>query len=723
MSFENSNNNNSSNSIGNSKSNDTVEKEKERLRFIISQYFQQITKGCGEKISHHSEYCCHNPNFQKILDPTQAAMKSLKLGKDYQEKYLCSYLYSSTAEKLIITNRYMKTLVDLSSNAKNYSNIVDFIVNYFSTPSSIITSFKSEKKQDYDDETYFEGLDINDINQIFSLLTGLNNKKVDESLKSATRLLSNNLKYNSVSYKEKEQLKPLVFLLANDFIHDLDNRTILSNVFVAFSLLQDPMKDVIIKWYNSLSKEYFIKTIINYEQFISVRIMSDEVDLHKDPAIKGACSALQLLSKINDLKRYVPFTDFYNDAINEDLDLFKDFNQANHSFTYANFPCVLNTITKGQYLQIEHALSQNNHRTDFGRLGLTSALDFLIFKIRRESIITDTLDRIAELRHGKNEFKKELKVHFIGEEGIDEGGVKREFFQLIVRRIFDPEYGMFKYNNETRCFWFNPDSEDLTEFQLIGILLGLALYNNIILDVHFPLVIFKKLLNLPLSLEDIESLDPTLFSSLMNVKTTTEEVEYWSLYFSVDYESFGQTKTFNLKKDGKDIPVTNENREEYLQLYVDYLLNKSISSQFKAFYIGFKLVCDSTILNILKPEELSNLVCGVEDLNFDELELFATYEGGYTKDDTTIKNFWKVLHSLSDEDKKRFLTFVTGGDRVPYGGLGKMEFTITKTADSDRLPSAHTCFNTLILPAYPGIDKLRDLLTKAITHYEGFGLK
>ena len=42
------------------------------------------------------------------------------------------------------------------------------------------------------------------------------------------------------------------------------------------------------------------------------------------------------------------------------------------------------------------------------------------------------------------DLKKQLYVEFEGEQGIDEGGVSKEFFQLVVEQIFNPDYG--KYN-------------------------------------------------------------------------------------------------------------------------------------------------------------------------------------------------------------------------------------------------------------------------------------
>lgn len=64
--------------------------------------------------------------------------------------------------------------------------------------------------------------------------------------------------------------------------------------------------------------------------------------------------------------------------------------------------------------------------------------------------------QISALQHQREDLKKPLKVIFKGEEGIDEGGVQKEFFQLIIRQTFDLNYGMFTYEEDTRCFWSTP---------------------------------------------------------------------------------------------------------------------------------------------------------------------------------------------------------------------------------------------------------------------------
>jgi ubiquitin-protein ligase E3 A len=76
------------------------------------------------------------------------------------------------------------------------------------------------------------------------------------------------------------------------------------------------------------------------------------------------------------------------------------------------------------------------------------------------------------------------------------------------------------------------------------------------------------------------------------------------------------------------------------------------------------------------------------------------------------------------EEKKKFLSFCTGSDRAPVGGLRNMKFIISRNgSDSDRLLTAHTCFNHILLPDYGNEEKVRKILLIAINNAQGFGLR
>lgn len=112
-----------------------------------------------------------------------------------------------------------------------------------------------------------------------------------------------------------------------------------------------------------------------------------------------------------------------------------------------------------------------------------------------------------------------------------------------------------------------------------------------------------------------------------------------------------------------------------------------------------------------------------QNFDFDELEGSTEYDGGYTEETLVIKDFWSIVHALSLEDKRKLLQFATGSDRVPVGGLSRLKLVIARSGpDSDRLPTAHTCFNALLLPEYSSKEKLKDRLVKAINYSKGFGM-
>jgi len=351
-------------------------------------------------------------------------------------------------------------------------------------------------------------------------------------------------------------------------------------------------------------------------------------------------------------------------------------------------------------------------------------LDDVFFKIRvrRDRLIEDTLN---QLKSTKINYKKQLRVEFVGEQGVDEGGVKKEFFQLLIRQLLNPEFGMFITKEDERYLWFNGNSFECSlNFELVGILLGLSIYNSVNLDLRFPNLVYKKLLDEIITLKDLRGFDMQLYTSLTKLLEFDGDVENtFYLTFQIQYEYFGEKLTYNLKNDGDKIFVTNENREEYVRLYLEWYVHKSVEKQFRPFYKGFQKVVNGDAIKLFTGEELNVLICGSPNLDFAELEKVTIYEDGYTKDTPIIKYFWEVIHSFNDEQKRKFLFFCTGSDRAPIKGLGSMNFIIMRHGpDSERLPTAHTCFNHFLLPEYATKEKLREKLLTAVNNSEGFGL-
>ena len=123
---------------------------------------------------------------------------------------------------------------------------------------------------------------------------------------------------------------------------------------------------------------------------------------------------------------------------------------------------------------------------------------------------------------------------------------------------------------------------NLREYNLIGVLMGLAVYNSIILDLHFPSICYRKLLTPPvvpqeetvpvgvaknLTVEDLAEIMPDVANSLQNILEYEGDVETdMYMTFQISVGEYGKIKTVDLKPNGEDIPVTNDNRWGYPQL-------------------------------------------------------------------------------------------------------------------------------------------------------------
>lgn len=197
----------------------------------------------------------------------------------------------------------------------------------------------------------------------------------------------------------------------------------------------------------------------------------------------------------------------------------------------------------------------------------------------------------------------------------------------------------------------------------------------------------------------------------------------FDLTFEVTREQFGEVVTIELEPGGSEKYVTKDNRDDYVKKYIEYTFTSSVLEQFDAFHLGFQKVCGSWVLELFQPEELQAMVVGNENYDWQQLEENTEYKGEYSKTHPTIRFFWEVFHKFSLEDKKKFLLFLTGCDRIPILGMKAVLLIIQPmNVGSDFLPVAHTCFNILDLPPYKSKEILQAKLLHAIENAQGFGL-
>lgn len=457
-----------------------------------------------------------------------------------------------------------------------------------------------------------------------------------------------------------------------------------------------------------------------------------KVSLHalNSTSVPLVSQCLSLMNSYNNTHDIVPYSAFYNETVNEHIDIKDDVPRFKvpDSVSFCNYPFLLSPTTKSEIIRIESVISMRTELQDsFFRAMFTGVTcPYLVLEVRRDSLVRDTLYQL-DLKLSQD-LRKQLKVRFVGEEGVDEGGVQKEFFQLIVRDVFGSKYDMFQVNDESQYYWFSfqndPTKDALEEMRLVGQLTGLAVYNAVILDLHLPPAIYKKLLDVPVTRDDLREVDPALYHGLTQLlKMTAEDLEALDRSFEVEYMHLGQLHCHELIQDGSNVQITTDNRDQFIDKYVDFIFNTSCEKQFAEFKSGFDRICGTSYVRLMQPRELELLVCGCSDLDFKALEKSTIYDGGYTKDTQVIQHFWKVVGEFTDELRRKLLFFATSSDRVPIGGLSKLHFVIAKNGgDSDRLPTSHTCFNVLLLPEYTTLDKLRERLLTAIHNSEGFGM-
>ena len=347
----------------------------------------------------------------------------------------------------------------------------------------------------------------------------------------------------------------------------------------------------------------------------------------------------------------------------------------------------------------------------------------LHLEIRREYIIEDTINIMSKVP--KDKLTRPFMVTFIGEEGFDIGGVSREYFNLLLEKLFSPDYCMFTLINK-KYYWFNQNSnKDTNLFNIIGTIISIAIYNSIILPIRFPLLLYKKILHYEIGLNDIIEINPELYNSFRKILTMKEEGEDLSslyLNFTAIAEINGKKEEINLIEDGKNIIVKNSNVEEYISKYIEWYITLSIEKAFNAFYEGFTSLCNGKYFNMFAADELDILVSGEEIYEWEKLQYNAKYIDGYTSSSKAIVWFWELFNSFSEEMKLNFLRFTTGTDRAPIGGLANISIKFQRNDNTTSLPTSHTCFSTFCLPDYESKEDMEKKLKLALLETEGFGI-
>ncbi|KAG8446212.1 hypothetical protein GDO86_013894 [Hymenochirus boettgeri] len=344
--------------------------------------------------------------------------------------------------------------------------------------------------------------------------------------------------------------------------------------------------------------------------------------------------------------------------------------------------------------------------------------------VSRKTLFEDSFQQIMSFN--PQDLRRRLWIIIPGEEGLDYGGVAREWFFLLSHEVLNPMYCLFEYaGKDNYCLQINPASyinpDHLRYFRFIGRFIAMVSSVNRSIITHTPLLPF------PLGLNDLESVDPEFYNSLIWIKDNNIEECGLEMFFSVDKELLGEVKSQDLKPDGSNIQVTEENKEEYIRLVAEWRLSRGVEEQTMAFFEGFNEILPQQYLQYFDAKELEVLLCGMQDIDLNDWQRHTIYRH-YTRTSKQIIWFWQFVKEIDNEKRMRLLQFVTGTCRLPVGGFsdlmgsnGPQKFCIEKVGKENWLPRSHTCFNRLDLPPYKSYEQLREKLLFAIEETEGFG--
>lgn len=357
--------------------------------------------------------------------------------------------------------------------------------------------------------------------------------------------------------------------------------------------------------------------------------------------------------------------------------------------------------------------------------------------VRRSNILEDSFNRISTLPPG--DMHKYFRYEFAGEPGVDAGGIAREWFTLTSDASFNVDLGLFEYGGtDNVCYQIAPNSglaneNHLAYFRFFGRLLGRALFEGQQIGAHLTRVFYKHLLAWPIVEADLEFVDPEVASSFKQIREM-DDVSVLCLDFTTTLSVFGDNQMVELKPGGRDIEVTNENKDEFLELRLKQLCMDQVASQLYHLLVGFYEVVPMELLSVFDFNEIELLLCGLPKINVEDWKVNSVYRGEYEglgPSHPVVRMFWEIIEESNEEQRARFLQFATGTSRVPVQGFSALQgndgnvkpFTIDSINIQESVyPRAHTCFNRIDLPMYSTKEEMRFRMMQAL-QLEGVGFQ
>ncbi|XP_066279416.1 apoptosis-resistant E3 ubiquitin protein ligase 1-like isoform X4 [Branchiostoma lanceolatum] len=367
-----------------------------------------------------------------------------------------------------------------------------------------------------------------------------------------------------------------------------------------------------------------------------------------------------------------------------------------------------------------------------------------------------------------SDWGKTFVVSFDGEEGLDWGGLSREWFQLVTEALFHPSTQLFRRFKDDNQGLVHPNHDRPPSinkpkyYEFAGKVVGKCLFESAkggssrqLVKARFSRSFLAQLIGLRVTYKHFAADDPEFYKTKVHY-LETNDVKDMELTFTEEvYDVIGKlVKTVELVPGGVHVQVTNDNKLQYLDSLAQYRLAATVKEELEHFLkviagenqakpgrggkmvvgqissyfvcvIGLNELIPDNLLSIFDENELELLICGTGEYSIADFKQHCKIQGGAWGFEKVLDWFWTIVASFTQEEMARLLQFTTGSSQLPPGGFAELHprFQICSVPLRGMLPTAHTCFNQLCLPDYDSCEQLHKMLILAITEgSQGFGM-
>jgi len=659
----------------------------------------------------------------------------------------------------------LRQVVGGDSNSPQLKTLTKAVGAAFSSVSVLNASFRDHTRPLAPTEEA-SGVDLLKVRKAYrTLVFELKSPDLIATLGRATLSICDELSKQRVPTDDPENLCVFLVLYENPLLL-CEHRTALFPGFhlalqrltaAVLSLPKDSQR-LLFGWLKRLPSEYFGRVVNVMQQYITF-VLTQPGQNRNDAS--AAVLMLQTLWDINrEMDGILPEWCFHNLAISRVEDLDEHYRQwqqqQSNVFSYCKYPFLLDAEAKRRLLaydsknKMESAMQELVAQTWRQGLPVQATFEQLLqFRVRRDHLLSDFCGQLWwRLQNKPSCLSLPLSVEFVGELGVDAGGLRKECLQLVLRLLLEKTTLFQELEELPGIVWFRPtDRLEMKELSIGGVeaaselelhdtswvdhlpevagaTVGLAAFNGIYLDLRIHPLIYRFFVQrrVSCSFDDLRAVHPTLHRSLRSLRSSNVS----SLGLSWSVRLPGADKDYDLTHGAGDPSASLDPADvsTFINAYSEAALVGAARRHIEGFVrVAVTCMAVGSAFSLCTALDLELLLCGLPDVgSFQELEASCNYENGYSAKSPTVKHFWQVVHSMSDFAKRRLLLFCTGCDRVPIVGLKALNFVVSRTAaDLNHLPTANTCINQFNLPEYPTLEMARERIYAALEHHTGFG--